>query len=97
VPCDDGGNRCVANTSEQVFGFVFVQVGPGSGRNHIGDVYEIRTTNDECWDIQGGRSDAGVDAIRWACHQQSNQRFRLRFIAPLDLPASRTFARQVGW
>jgi hypothetical protein len=72
-------------------------VGPGSGRNHIGDVYEIRTTNDECWDIQGGRSDAGVDAIRWACHQQSNQRFRLRFIAPLDLPASRTFARQVGW
>jgi hypothetical protein len=90
-------NACTASAADQIFRLVFIQAGPGTGANHVGDVYEVRTPNNECWDIQAGKGDAGVDVIRWGCNQQANQRFRFKFIAPLQDPASLACARRAGW
>jgi hypothetical protein len=96
--CDTStGEACSANTADQIFRLVFSQAGPGVGANHVGDVYEIRTANNECWDIQSGKSDAGVDAIRWACNGQSNQRFRFRYITSLPHREGLACAARVGW
>lgn len=98
LPCNTPPqNACTANTADQIFGLVFIQAGPGTGANHTGDVYEVRTPNNECWDIQGGKSDAGVDVVRWGCNQQTNQRFRFKFIAPFDGGPSLSCARRAGW
>jgi len=90
------GEVCSAN-ADQIFNLRFIQPGPGTGANRIGDVYEVRTANNECWDIQGGRSDQGVDVVRFSCNGQSNQRLRFKFIAPFDGGPSLACARRVGW
>jgi hypothetical protein len=96
--CDTSrGDICTANIDDQIFRLVFIVAGPGVGANHVGDVYEVRTRNNECWDVQGGKSDVGVDVIRWACNGQSNQRFRFKYVAPLPHKEGLACAARVGW
>jgi hypothetical protein len=96
VTCGGSVMSCSVS-ADQIFTMRFIAAGPGQGLSHIGDVYEVRTPNNECWDIQGGSSNSGVDAIRWACNNQTNQRFRFKYIAPLTLPGDLACARRAGW
>lgn len=48
------------------------------------NVYQIKTFDNECFDVRGQNTGLDTEIVKWACNGQENQKFELTYIAPLD-------------
>lgn len=56
--------------------FTFTKIGE--------NIYQIKTFDNECFDVRGQNTGLDTEIVKWACNGQNNQKFELVFIAPLE-------------
>lgn len=74
---DNAAELCLFNADDQ--GFHFRRVGPADSDG----VFEVRTSDEQCWDVRDANTAPGGDLIRWQCHGGPNQHFRFRRVGEL--------------
>jgi hypothetical protein len=72
---DNTAGACPFNANDQAFHFRRVA--------DTDDVFEVRTSDEQCWDLRGGNTEPGGDLIRWQCHGGLNQHFRFQRVGEL--------------
>lgn len=48
------------------------------------NIYQIKTFDNECFDVRGQNMGLGTEIVKWACNGQNNQKFELLYIEPLE-------------
>jgi hypothetical protein len=89
LPC--GGLTGRAIDPDQRFTFRVIDPNPAF------PAVEIRAPNGECWDVREGSRSPGAELIRFACNNQGNQVFRLRFMGVPTRPGTLAAAEAVNW